>query len=58
MMQIDDDGVVYKGYDVKQMVRKVSAATADHRPDLSKDAISRVTYLHKALRVAKAGTKK
>jgi len=55
-LAININGAVSKGYDVKQIVRKVQKTST--RADLTADAVSKVTYLHKALRAAKAGVKK
>eukprot|EP00240_Pyramimonas_obovata_P010835 CAMPEP_0118931956 /NCGR_PEP_ID=MMETSP1169-20130426/8804_1 /TAXON_ID=36882 /ORGANISM="Pyramimonas obovata, Strain CCMP722" /LENGTH=118 /DNA_ID=CAMNT_0006874539 /DNA_START=63 /DNA_END=419 /DNA_ORIENTATION=+ len=55
-LKITYNDLTLKGYDVKQMARKIEKTIT--RADLKKDALSKVTYTHKALRAAKAGVKK
>mmetsp|Transcript_46516 Transcript_46516/g.88818 ORF Transcript_46516/g.88818 Transcript_46516/m.88818 type:complete len:124 (+) Transcript_46516:67-438(+) len=50
--------IVLKGVDVRQMSRKVESLLQDYRSDLKGAALSRLSLVHKSLRVAKAGVKK
>eukprot|EP00238_Polyblepharides_amylifera_P006412 CAMPEP_0196585092 /NCGR_PEP_ID=MMETSP1081-20130531/49505_1 /TAXON_ID=36882 /ORGANISM="Pyramimonas amylifera, Strain CCMP720" /LENGTH=127 /DNA_ID=CAMNT_0041906523 /DNA_START=72 /DNA_END=455 /DNA_ORIENTATION=+ len=56
--KVGSEPVLMKGYDVRQMIRKVGAGLEAYRTDLKGDALVKLTHLHKSLRVAKAGIKK